>query len=160
MTFNVPLISMTAIAALMTATAASAEELRTNVAFNNGIGEKTAEQPANGVKVAYQITLEDGDLDGCTVDIIESLYGRDEGSWGIFDITGDVSCSNGGFSYDSSGAWDGNGFHASGDIKEGSGNGDFQDIAGRVAQLGGASADAGDGTFDVSYELVLDKIDN
>jgi hypothetical protein len=135
---------------------AAADTLKSGVAFNNGIGEKTANQPADGVEVAYQITLAGGDLDGCTVDIVESLYGRDEGAWGIFDIAGDVSCDRGGFSYTSSGAWDGNGFHAAGAIMDGSGSGDFENISGRVAQLDGGGADAGDGTANISYDLVFD----
>jgi hypothetical protein len=145
-----------AIAAIVAAAPAAADTLKSAVAFNNGIGEKTANQPANGVEVAYQITLAGGDLDGCTVDVVESLYGRDEGAWGIFDIAGDVSCDRGGFSYTSSGAWDGNGFHAAGAIVDGSGNGDFDGISGRVAQLNGGGADAGDGTSDISYDLVFD----
>lgn len=160
MTLHLSVVSVATIVALTIITPASADGLRSKVAFNNGIGEKTADQPANGMKVAYQITLQGGDLDGCTVDIIESLYSRDEGGWGIFDIAGDVSCSGGGFAYNSSGAWDGNGFHASGTIDEGSGKGDYEGITGRIAQLGGAGADAGDGTADISYELVVDKTDN
>ena len=161
MNFKVSTYCVAAIAALMINTSTSAEALRSKVAFNTGIGEKTADQPANGVKVAYQVKLQAGELDGCTIDIIESMYGRDEGSGGIFDIAGDVSCTNGAFAYTSSGAWDGNGFHAAGNIKEGSGRGDFEGIAGRIAQLGGAAvAAAGDGTLDVSYELVVDKIND
>lgn len=152
-------ICTTAIAAMLAAMPASAEVLRSAVAFNNGIGEKTASQPADGVEVAYQITLEGGDLDGCTVDIVESLYGRDDGAWGIFDIAGNVTCDRGGFSYQSSGAWDSNGFHAAGAIDDGSGSGEFEGISGRVAQLDGSGADAGDGTFDISYELVIDTAD-
>ncbi len=155
------LTSAVAIVALLTVTPASADALRSNVAFNTGIRENTADQPANGVKVAYQVALKGGDLDGCTVDIVEALYGRDEGSWGIFDIAGDVTCAGGGFAYTSAGAWDGNGFHAAGDIKDGSGSGDFEGIAGRIAQLGGAAAAAAaDGTLDISYELVVDRADN
>jgi hypothetical protein len=150
------LLSTAALAAMITATPAAADTLKSAVAFNNGIGEKTANQPADGVEVAYQITLKGGDLDGCTVDIVESLYGRDEGAWGIFDIAGDVKCESGGFSYTSSGAWDGNGFHAAGDIEDGSGSGDFDSVSGRVAQLNGSGADAGNGTFDISYDLVFD----
>jgi hypothetical protein len=145
-----------AIATMIAAAPACADTLKSGVAFNNGIGEKTADQPANGVEVAYQVTLKGGDLDGCTVDIVEQLYGRDEGAWGIFDIAGDVKCDRGGFSYSSSGAWDGNGFHAAGEIEDGSGSGEFEGISGRVAQLGGGAADGGDGTFDISYDLVLD----
>ena len=36
---------------------------------------------------------------------------------------GNVNCAGGGFSYISSGTWDGNGFHAAGLIKDGSGTG-------------------------------------
>jgi hypothetical protein len=148
-----------AVAAMIAITPAAADTLKSGVAFNNGIGKKTASQPANGVEVAYQITLKGGDLDGCTVDVVEQLYGRDEGAWGLFDIAGDVSCERGGFSYTSSGAWDGNGFHAAGEIEEGSGSGEFENIAGRVAQLNGGGADAGNGTFDISYDLVFDTKD-
>jgi hypothetical protein len=150
------LLCTAAIAAMIAATPASADTLKSGVAFNNGIGKKTATQPADGVEVAYQITLQGGDLDGCTVDVVEQLYGRDEGGWGIFDIAGDVKCDRGNFSYTSSGAWDGKGFHAAGDIKDGSGSGDFNGVSGRVAQLGGGAADAGDGTYNISYDLVFD----
>ncbi|MGH6947168.1 MAG: hypothetical protein ACREDZ_07545 [Kiloniellales bacterium] len=151
-----PWLCTAAIAALVAATPASADTLTSGVAFNNGIGKKTATQPADGVEVAYQITLQGGDLDGCAVDVVEQLYGREEGAWGVFDIAGDVKCDRGGFSYTSSGAWDGNGFHAAGAIEDGSGSGDFEGVSGRVAQLKGGGADAGDGTFNISYDLVFD----
>ena len=150
------LVCTAAIVAMIAAAPAYGDTLKSAVAFNNGIGEKTANQPADGVEVSYQITLKGGDLDGCTVDVVEQLYGRDDGAWGIFDIAGDVSCDRGGFSYTSSGAWDGKGFHAAGEIVDGSGSGEFEGISGRVAQLGGAGSDAGDGTFDIAYDLVLD----
>jgi hypothetical protein len=150
------LLSVAATAAMIAAGPAGAEALKSDVAFNNGIGKKTATQPADGVEVAYQVTLKGGELDGCTVDIVEALYGRDNGAWGIFDIAGDVSCDRGSFSYASSGAWDGNGFHAAGAIDDGSGSGEFENIAGRVAQLKGGAADAGNGTFDISYDLLFD----
>jgi hypothetical protein len=149
-------LSTVAFAAIVAAAPAYADALKSRVAFNNGIGEKTANQPANGLEVAYQITLQGGDLDGCAVDVVEQLYGRDEGAWGIFDIAGDVKCDRGGFSYTSSGAWDGNGFHAAGEVEDGSGSGDFEGMSGRVAQLNGSGADAGNGTFDISYDLVFD----
>lgn len=145
-----------ATAAVLAAAPAWADTLKSQVAFNTGIGQQTANQPADGVEVSYQITLEGGELDSCTVDVVEQLYGRENGAWGIFDIVGDVTCDRGGFSYTSSGAWDGNGFHAAGQIDEGSGSGEFEGVSGRVAQLGGAGADAGDGTFNISYELVFD----
>jgi hypothetical protein len=134
-----------AIATTLTVAPAFADTHKSAVAFNTSIGAKTASQPADGVQVADQVTLKGGDLDGCTVDIVESLYGREEGVWGIFDIAGDVKCARGGFSFTSSGAWDGNGFHGAGIIADGSGSGDFQGISGRIAQLGGGGADAGDG---------------
>jgi len=74
-----------AIAVVMAAAPASADTLRSPVAFNNGIGQKTASQPADGVEVSYQITLQGADLDGCTVDIVEQLRGRDEGAWDGID---------------------------------------------------------------------------
>lgn len=150
------LLSTAATAAVIAVTPASADTLKSEVAFNTGIAEKTANQPADGVQVSYRTTLEGGDLDGCTVDVVEALYGRDEGAWGIFDIECEVTCDRGGFSYTSSGAWDGNGFHAGGTIVEGSGSGDFEGMSGHAAQLKGASADAGNGTFDISYDLVFD----
>jgi Protein of unknown function (DUF3224) len=142
--------------AMVAATPAAADTLKSGVAFNNGIGKKTATQPADGVEVAYQLTLKGGDLDGCAVDVVEQLYGREEGAWGIFDIAGDVKCDRGGFAYTSSGAWDGKGVHAAGEIVDGSGSGDFEGITGRVAHLNGGGADAGDGTFNISYDLVFD----
>jgi hypothetical protein len=139
---------------------ASAETLRSNVAFNTGIGKKTDNQPPNGIQVAYQIALKGGELDGCPVDIIETFYPRDEGAWGIFDISGKVACANGdGFAYNSSGAWDGKGFRAAGSIVAGSGSGRFANAKGRVAQLGGTLAPASGGTADVSFELVVDTVE-
>jgi hypothetical protein len=145
---------------MIAAAPVQADTLRSGVAFNTGIGEKTANQPTNGVEVAYQITLKGGDLDGCTVDVVETLHGRDDGAWGIFDVAGDVSCDRGGFSYTSSGAWDGNGFHAAGEIEEGSGSGEFEGVSGRVAHINGAGAAAGDGTTDISYDLVFDTAES
>jgi hypothetical protein len=154
------LLSTVAITALIATAPAAADTLKSGVAFNTGIGKKTADQPADGVQVAYQVTLKGGDLDACTVDIVESLYGRDDGAWGIFDIAGDVNCERGGFAYTSSGAWDGNGFHAVGDIKEDSGTDEFKDISGRVAQLNGSGTAARDNTTDISYDLVFDTTAN
>ena len=136
---------------------ASAAAMRSNVAFNNGIGQKTATQPADGVEVAYQIKLAGGDLDGCLVDVVEQLRPRDAGKWGLFDILGKVSCGDkGGFAYASSGSWDAHGFHAAGVIEEGSGSGGFAGIKGRVAQLNGSAKGAANGTADIAYELVVD----
>lgn len=147
-----------AIAALLITSPVAAETSRSKVAFNTGIGEKTAAQPMNGVEVAYQVALRGGDFEGCTVDIVETMYGRDEGRWGIFDIAADVTCADGVFAYTSSGAWDANGFHAAGEISNGSGRDAFAGIAGRIAQIGGGAvpAEGGDGTLDVSYELIVE----
>ena len=150
------LLGTVAIAVIVAAGPAYAETLKSSVAFNNGIGEKTANQPEDGVEVAYQVTLKGGDLDGCIVDIVEVLVPREEGAWGFFDIQGDLKCDRGGFAYTSSGAWDGNGFHAAGEIEDGSGSGEFEGISGRVAQLNGGGKAAGDGTMDISYDLVFD----
>lgn len=64
MNFKVSVYCVAAITALMMTTSASAEALRSKVAFNTGIGEKTTDQPANGVKVTYQVKLQGGELDG------------------------------------------------------------------------------------------------
>jgi hypothetical protein len=149
--------SAVSIAILAAASPAGAQPMKSKVAFNNNIGKQTPDQPAGGKTVSYQIPLSGGELNGCTVKIVESLYGREEGNWGIFDIAGDVSCADGGFSYTSSGAWDGNGFHAAGMIKDGSGTGKYKGISGRIAQLGGAGSKAPEGGFNISYDLVVDQ---
>lgn len=137
---------------------AAAQPMKSKVAFNNSIGKETGKQPAGGKTVAYRITLAGGALNGCTVDIVESLYGRDDGNWGIFDIRGDVKCADGsGFAYTSSGSWDGNGFHAAGAIKDGSGTGKLKGISGRIAQLGGSASKADGGGYNIAYELVVDQ---
>jgi hypothetical protein len=143
--------------AVAAAAPAAAKSMRSSVAFNTGIGQKTASQPAEGIQVAYQVTLEGGELDGCTVDITETLLPREEGAWGIFDIAGKAACADGSFSYVSSGSWDGKGFHAAGDLTGGDGR--FAGFKGRIAQLGGAGAAAANGTTDISYELVVDPVE-
>ena len=55
------LVTSTGIA-LLAAAPATATTMRSNVAFNTGIGQKTANQPANGVEVAYQVKLQGGEL--------------------------------------------------------------------------------------------------
>ena len=144
--------------AILAATPAAAETLRAKVAFNTAIQQKTAEQPADGVSVAYPVTLSSGELDGCTVQIVKSLYPRDEGAWGVFQVAGDVACDDGGFAFASSGAWDGNGFHGAGQVADGSGSGAFEGLSGRVAQIGGSLVPAAaSGTLDVGYELLVDR---
>jgi len=149
---------LTAVLAVAASVPAGAEVLRGKVAFNNGIGKKTANQPADGVEVTYQIAPKGGELDGCTVDATERLFPHEGGAWGTFYITGKAACPGGdGFAYNSAGAWDGNGFHAAGAIVEGSGTGRFKGTRGRVAQLGGSATPTTGGTADIAYELVIDS---
>jgi hypothetical protein len=119
----------------------------------------------------------DGRFQSATIQIGTSLWqvhainANNRSSWRLYklSVTGTsplftfspaqgtgLNCERGGFSYASSGAWDGNGFHAAGTIKEGSGSGDFEGVSGRVASLGG-SANA---TGDISYEIVFDTNDS
>jgi hypothetical protein len=158
MHFIVLLAGAIGIATIGFASPAQAQAMKAKIAFNNTIGKETANQPAGGKTVGYSVKLSGGDLDGCTVDIVETLYGREEGSWGIFDIKGNVKCSDGGFAYTSSGSWDGKGFHGAGNIQDGSGTGRFQGIKGRIAQLGGQIGKADGGGFDISYELRVDPV--
>jgi hypothetical protein len=157
MRFQFLLASAIGIVVIGFASPAGAQAMKSKVSFNNNIGKETGNQPADGKTVSYSITLSGGELDGCTVDVVESLFGREEGNWGIFDIKGDVKCSGGGFSYTSSGAWDAKGFHAAGDIKDGSGTGKFKGITGRIAQLGGGASKADGGGMTISYDLVVDQ---
>lgn len=133
---------------------AAADTMRSSVAFNNGIGKQTATQPEGGVEVMYQITLKGGELEGCTVDIVEQLYPREDGAWGTFFIEGGVTCADGTFEYASAGAWDGTGFHAAGPIKGGTGR--FDGVTGRVAQVGGGAKPVGNGTAEIFYDLLID----
>ncbi len=103
------------------------------------------------MQVAYQIQLEGGDLDGCTLDIVESLFGRDEGAWGIFDIEGQVSCSTATSLIPRLVLGMATGFTHQGDITGGSG--DYED-ASDAPQLGGFAKPADDGTLDIGYEFV------
>lgn len=145
---------MGSIVGLAVASPASAGTMRSSVAFNNGIGKKTATQPDGGIEVTYQITLKGGELDGCTVAIVEQLYPREDGAWGTFFIEGGVTCADGTFEYASAGAWDGAGFHAAGPISGGAGR--FDGINGRVAQVGGGAKPVGDGTAEIFYDLLID----
>ena len=73
--------------------------------------------------MTYPVSFTGGGLDGCMAEIAETLYPRDEGSWGIYEVAGDVTCGEGGFAFSSTGAWDGKGFHGVGKVTEGSGSG-------------------------------------
>jgi hypothetical protein len=145
----------TFVAVALAAASVSADTLRSEIAFNNGIAQETAEQPSDGVRIAYQV-VPTGDLQECTIDIVESLHPRDDGAWGFFDLTGDAKCADGGFAYHVGGVWDENGFHGSGSVDEGSGSGAFAGFAGRIGQGGGLAAGA-DGTHDVAYRLMIDR---
>lgn len=148
--------TLAAVVAVFVPPTADAEPMKSTVSFNNEIGKKTADQPVDGVQVSYEVPLTGGELDGCRVALVESLYGRDDGAWGIFDIDGDVNCERGEFSYTSSGAWNGDRFHAAGSIIEGSGSGDFKHIKGRVAQLNGHISPQDNDTAHISYDFVVD----
>ena len=113
-----------------------------------------AEQPADGIAVTYPATYT-GALDGCTAEVAENLYPRDEGSWGIYEVAADVTCGDGGFAFTSTGSWDAKGFHGAGRVTDGSGTGSYADLAGRVAQSG-AVAPGENETMDISYELLID----
>jgi hypothetical protein len=63
----------TFIAMTLAAASVSADTLRSEIAFNNGIAQETAEQPSDGVRIAYQV-VPTGDLQECTIDIFESLH--------------------------------------------------------------------------------------
>jgi hypothetical protein len=138
--------------------AAPADALRANVAFNTGVWRQAAEQPQGGTAALYETMLSGGDLDGCTAAISETLFSRDQGAWGIFDIMASVACESGGFDYVSSGAWEGSGFHGAGHVVDGSGSGDFEGLSGRVAQIGASIAPGEEAdTLDVSYDLIVDR---
>jgi Protein of unknown function (DUF3224) len=131
-----------------------AETLRSNTVFNTGSQAMAAEQPSDGLAVRYPVAYS-GALDGCTAEIAETLYPREEGAWGIYEVAGNVTCGDGGFAFSSTGSWDGKGFHGAGRVTEGSGTGRFAGLSGRIAQSGGAKP-APDGTDDISYEMLID----
>jgi len=149
------------VAIALIAGSANAETMRSRVAFNTAIQQLAPEQPPDGVAMNYPVTLSGGELDGCTAQIAESLFPRDNGSWGVFQVEADVACDKGAFKFASSGSWDGNGFHGAGRVYQGSGAGNFENMDGRVAQIGGKLVPATKaGTFDVAYELLVDRTDN
>jgi hypothetical protein len=145
-------------ATALIAGAAGAETMRATTTFNTGIQEMAAEQPADGVAVEFPVVY-DGALDGCTAQIAERLFPRDEGAWGIFEVAGDVTCGDGGFAFTTAGSWDEKGFHSAGHVSEGSGTGRFSDLAGRIAQSGGFEP-AADGNTEISYVLMIDAAAN
>lgn len=153
---NVPALSVAALVATIAAGPAGADILRSATTFNTGVQQQADAQPADGVAVTYPITYSGGALDGCTAEVAETLYPRDEGSWGIYEVAADVACADGGFAFTSSGSWDAKGFHGAGSVDEGSGTGSYEGLAGRLAQSGGFSA-AADNTQDITYEIMIDR---
>ena len=151
---HMPSLSAVATAAAIVAGPVGADTLRSETAFNTGIQQKAAEQPAGAVAVTYPVTYTSGDLEGCTAEIAETLYPYDEGNWGTYELAADVTCPDGGFAFTSAGAWDAKGFHGAGKVTEGSGTGSYADLAGRLAQSGVGQA-AENNTMDLSYEILI-----
>ena len=155
-------ISLTAGLAVMLAAAAPsmAETMRSKVAFNTAIQKPAANQPPGGVAVMWDVTLSGGELDGCTASFVDNLFPRDNGSWGIFELEGTVACDKGAFKFNTTGSWDKNGFHGAGVMSKDGRSGEFSQAEGRVAQIGVSFVPAATaGTFDVSYDLVVDRTD-
>lgn len=146
---------------MLAATAPSmAETLRSKVVFNTSIQKPAATQPADGHTVTWDVKLSGGELDGCTASLVDTLFPRDNGSWGIFELEGNVSCDKGAFKFNTTGAWDRNGFHGAGVISKDGRSGEFSQAEGRVAQIGVSFVPAATaGTFDVSYDLVVERTD-
>lgn len=136
-------------------TTSLAETLASKVTFNTGIQEMAAEQPPDGIAVTYPVTCS-GALDGCIAEVAESLFPRDEGAWGIYELVADVTCADGGFAFSSTGAWDAKGFHGVGRIAEGSGTGSYDGMTGRLAQSGGLTPRE-DGTADIAFDIWIDR---
>ena len=133
--------------------------MRSKVAFNTGIQKQAPTQPADGFAKTWDVTLSGGELDGCTASIVDNLFPRDNGSWGTFEFEATVTCAKGAFKLNTTGAWDQNGFHGGGAISKDGRSGDFSQIEGRVAQIGARLVPGKEaGTFDVTYDLVIDRV--
>jgi hypothetical protein len=141
---------------LILAPAAVAETSESTVSFNTSAQTPAAQQPAGGSAFTYPMMFSGGALDGCKGNVAETLYGRDEGAWGVYRVETEVTCDDGGFSYISSGAWDENGFKGGGPITDGSGTGRFEGIAGPIAQLDGTVKPAADNTMDIEFRMLID----
>ena len=155
-------ISLTTGLAVLLAAAAPtmAETLRTKVAFNTSVQKPAASQPAGGYAVTWDVKLSGGELDGCTGSFADSLFPRDNMSWGIFELEASVACDKGTFRFTSTGSWGKNGFHGAGVISEDGRSGEFAQAKGRVAMIDGSVVPAATaGTFDASYELIVDRTD-
>ena len=139
---------------------AIAETLRSKVAFNTAVQKPAASQPADGYAVIWDVKLSGGELDGCTASFADSLYPRDNMSWGIFQLEGSVACEKGAFKFTSTGSWGKNGFHGAGVISKDGRSGEFSKAEGRVAMVDGSVVPAATaGTFDAAYELIVERTD-
>ncbi|CAN5371991.1 hypothetical protein BH10PSE7_BH10PSE7_27820 [soil metagenome] len=137
-----------------------AEILRSKVAFNTAIQKPAASQPAGGHAMTWDVKLSGGELDGCTASFAESLFPHDNMSWGIFQLEASVACDKGTFGFTATGSWGKNGFHGAGVISESGRSGEFSQAEGRVAMIDGSVVPAATaGTFDASYELMVDRTD-
>jgi hypothetical protein len=146
-------------AAALLAAPVAAETLRTEVALSTADQVKTDAQPADGMTVTYPATLTGGDFDGCTAQVVETLYPRDQGSWGLYEVDVAVACGAAdGFSFTSSGSWDARGFHGGGAVTPGSGSGRFDGLNGRLAQSSRSITPAADGSLDMVYDLLIDRV--
>ena len=145
---------------LAAASPAAAEILRSKVAFNTAVQKPAANQPAGGYAVTWDVKLSGGELDGCTGSFSDVLYPRDNMSWGIFELAGSVTCDRGTFKFTSTGSWGKNGFHGAGLISKEGRSGDFAQAEGRVAMVDGTVMPAAAaGTFDASYDLIVERTD-
>ena len=151
----------TGLAVMLAAAApAMAETLRSKVAFNTAIQKPAASQPADGHAMTWDVKLSGGELDGCTASFAETLFPRDNMSWGIFQLEASVACDKGAFRFTSTGSWGKNGFHGAGVISEDGRSGEFSQAEGRVAMIDGSVVPATTaGTFDASYELIDERTD-
>ena len=145
---------------LAAAAPAMAETMRSKVAFNTGSQQPAASKPADGIAVTWDVKLSGGELDGCTASFLDNLFPHDNGSWGIFELEGSVTCDKGAFRFTTTGSWDKNGFHGAGVVSTAGRSGEFSQAEGRVAQIGARLVPAATaGTFDVTYELIVDRTD-
>ena len=151
----------TGLAFMLAATAPSmAEILRTKVAFNTAVQKPAASQPVGGYAATWDVKLSGGELDGCTASFAETLFPRDNMSWGIYEIQGSVACDKGAFSFTATGSWGKNGFHGAGVISEDGRSGEFAQAKGRVAMIDGTVVPAATaGTCDATYELIVERTD-
>ena len=139
---------------------ATAEILRSKVAFNTAVQKPAASQPTGGYAVTWDVKLSGGELDGCTGSFSDILYPRDNMSWGIFELSGSVTCDRGTFKFTSTGSWGKNGFHGAGLISKEGRSGEFAEAEGRVAMVDGTVMPAAAaGTFDASYDLIVERTD-